>query len=136
MSATNITQWSYEENLHLTQAINAVLNTETPTFIKIRQLQKLKQTMTFPLSASHAEYYIRQQKQKLLHSLLCMIRNILLTFHFVFVLFRVYWYYYPEQNILAKYFGEAFSPSSGWDTFVYFYVIFVVWIVLYLIFKR
>jgi len=125
--------FSYEENQNITPIIQDILKSQKTNIAKIRCLKQLKMQFSTPLAKGHADYYIRLLQQKMYHSIGCTLRNLLLTAHSIFVSLRIYWYLYPEKNWLTQNYGDSYTSGSGWEFFIYFFVIALIIGVCYLI---
>ncbi len=113
----------YEENKTVGSSLENILHKKTLNIVKIRHLKQLRNHVHSPLAKSHAEYFIRKLYQEICSTVLRIIRNILLTFHTVFVLTIVYWYYYPEQNWFAQHAVKNDTQFSPWYIFALFFQI-------------
>ena len=128
--------FSYEENQMITPMIQDILKAKKTTMAKIRCLKQLKTQFSTSLAKSHADYHIGLLQQKISHIVGCMVRNLLLTGHGIFVAFRIYWYLYPEENWFLQNYGDSFTPTSSGSVFLYFYVLALIIGIGYFIFTR
>ena len=89
---------AYEEEKQLAEKINAIIVDKDFTLNKMKKLQSLRLTVTSPLAQSHIDYYIQRLRSDMLTRVARMIGFIIVTVYLVFMLFRVYWFYYPDKN--------------------------------------
>ena len=124
---TNNRLRSYEENEWVTAEIEKILSEKISDFKKIKKLKSLKSTVSTQISQQHIEYFLKKINAAKHRRILKFISTAVVTAYLTFTLFRVYWYFKPEQN--------PFGSSSGitvTDLIAASYLIPVILIVAYL----
>lgn len=89
---------AYEEEKQLTEKINAIIEQKDFALNKIKKLESLRETVTSPLTQSHIDYYSQLLRSDMRMRVARVIGFIIVAVCLIFILFRVYWFYNPENN--------------------------------------
>ena len=121
----------YEEEKQVTETINAIMSKKDNFLNRIKQLYRLKLTVTSPLCHSHIDYYIHQLKSDMLTFAGHIIGLLFVMIYLIFTLFRVYWRYHPENNP----FSADNKSVTIIDLIIYFYYAASAALVIYVIYR-
>ena len=93
---------SIEENTRLSAEITEILSSKDGSGTKLRRLKALRGESAYPLSRSHAGYYINKLRKKRAETAKRVTLAAFSAAYFVFTLLRVWWYYRPQRNPFPK----------------------------------
>ncbi len=122
--------FSYEENERLSAEIEKVMKEDISDFQKIKKLRVIGSSARAPISKSHVDYCLKKLTDSRRNRIKGIISLAVSFAYFIFILFRIYWYFNPDKNP----FSSAAKISIN-DLVVFMYLIPVL-IIGILIVKR
>ena len=88
------------ENKHIENEISEVMSCSQGNVTKIRKLKALSNKCESELAHARTEYYVKTLRKKVTNTIKKTVIVLFSLSYLIFTLFRISWYYHPENNPL------------------------------------